>query len=89
MRLTVGQLSGFDCIVRLGSFNTAARHMNLAQPTVSQRIRELALALGRPLFARTGITFARKRPGSPGVLSDAKWRSRPPKPWTVGSTQAV
>ncbi len=54
MRFTLDQLAAFDCIARLGSFNAAARHMSLTQPTVSQRIRELELALGRPLFARRG-----------------------------------
>lgn len=54
MRFTLDQLATFDCIARLGSFNSAARHLNLTQPTVSQRIRELEMSLGQPLFVRRG-----------------------------------
>ncbi|RDJ20652.1 LysR family transcriptional regulator [Bosea caraganae] len=54
MRFTLDQLATFDCIARLGSFNAAARHMNLTQPTISQRVRELEMALGHPLFVRRG-----------------------------------
>jgi DNA-binding transcriptional LysR family regulator len=54
MRFTLDQLATFDCIARLGSFNAAARQLNLTQPTVSQRIRELESAIGNPVFYRKG-----------------------------------
>jgi DNA-binding transcriptional LysR family regulator len=54
MRFTLDQIAAFDSIVRLGSFNAAARQLNLTQPTVSQRIRELEFALGTVLFVRRG-----------------------------------
>jgi DNA-binding transcriptional LysR family regulator len=54
MRITLDQLETFDNIVRLGSFNAAARKHGLTQPTVSQRIRELESALKTQLFVRHG-----------------------------------
>jgi DNA-binding transcriptional LysR family regulator len=54
MRYTLDQIAAFDSIVRLGSFNAAARQLNLTQPTVSLRIRELEAALGATLFVRHG-----------------------------------
>ena len=56
MRFTLAQLEAFYWIARLGSFRAAARHLNLAQPTVSLRVRELERTLGRPLFDRAGHT---------------------------------
>jgi len=41
MNVTLAQLRAFERIVRLGSFHAAARDLNLTQPSVSQRIREL------------------------------------------------
>ncbi|MEM5709725.1 LysR family transcriptional regulator, partial [Elizabethkingia meningoseptica] len=41
-------------IARLGSFQAAAEHMNVTQPTISLRIRELESALGVRLFEREG-----------------------------------
>lgn len=48
-------------IVATGSFNTAATRMNIAQTTVSARIRTLETQLGRPLFTRNtgGATLTR------------------------------
>lgn len=54
MRFTLAQLETFYWIARLGSFRAAARRLNLAQPTVSLRVRELEQTLGRPLFDRAG-----------------------------------
>lgn len=51
---TLAQLETFYWIVRLGTFRAAAHHMNLTQPTVSQRIRELESALGARLLERSG-----------------------------------
>lgn len=54
MRLTLSQIETFYWIARLGSFHAAARQLNVTQPSVSGRIRELELQLGTPLFDRTG-----------------------------------
>ncbi|MBI4182909.1 MAG: LysR family transcriptional regulator [Proteobacteria bacterium] len=40
-------------IARLGSFRAASRHLKMAQPTVSARIRELERELGVELFDRS------------------------------------
>ena len=54
MNVTLSQLRAFERIVRLGSFHAAARDLNLTQPSVSQRIRELEEVLKTPLFVRRG-----------------------------------
>ena len=54
MNVTLSQLRAFERIVRLGSFHAAARELNLTQPSVSQRIRELESVLKTPLFIRRG-----------------------------------
>jgi DNA-binding transcriptional LysR family regulator len=54
MRFTLAQLETFYWISRLGSFRAASQRLNLAQPTISLRIRELESALGTPLFQRIG-----------------------------------
>jgi DNA-binding transcriptional LysR family regulator len=48
------QLLTFERIVREGSFSRAAWSLDVAQPTVSARIRALEQAVGGPLFARSG-----------------------------------
>ncbi|WP_144183263.1 LysR family transcriptional regulator [Elioraea rosea] len=54
MRVTLAQLAAFLWTARLGSVRAAARQLNLSQPTVSLRLRDLQLALGRVLFEREG-----------------------------------
>lgn len=54
MRLTLAQLEAFFWTARLGSVQQAARHLNLAQPTVSLRLRDLQRELGTSLFERAG-----------------------------------
>jgi Bacterial regulatory helix-turn-helix protein, lysR family len=54
MRFTLAQLKAFYWIAKLGTVRDAARHLNLAQPTVSLRIRDLETALGTMLFERLG-----------------------------------
>jgi LysR family transcriptional regulator, low CO2-responsive transcriptional regulator len=48
------QLLTFERIVREGSFSRAAWSLDVAQPTVSARMRALEQAVGGPLFARGG-----------------------------------
>ena len=54
MRITLAQLEAFVWVAQLGSVQLAARQLNLAQPTVSLRIRDLERSLGRDLFERSG-----------------------------------
>jgi DNA-binding transcriptional LysR family regulator len=54
MRLTLAQLDAFYWVSQLGSVQLAARQLNLAQPTISLRIKELEQSLGRDLFERAG-----------------------------------
>lgn len=53
MRVTLAQLEAFFWVAQLGSVQLAARQLNLAQPTVSLRIRDLERALGLDLFERS------------------------------------
>jgi DNA-binding transcriptional LysR family regulator len=48
------QFEAFYWIARLGSFHAAARHLRVAQPSVSARVRELERHLGVALFDRSG-----------------------------------
>ena len=52
VRYTFAQAEAFFWTARLGGFRAAASRMNLAQPTISLRIRELERILGGPLFRR-------------------------------------
>jgi LysR family transcriptional regulator, low CO2-responsive transcriptional regulator len=54
MGVDTEQLLTFERIVREGSFSRAAWSLDVAQPTVSARIRALEQAVGGPLFARSG-----------------------------------
>ncbi len=53
-KFSLAQLEAFLWICRLGTFHAAAERLNLTQPTVSLRIRELESALGARLFERRG-----------------------------------
>ena len=44
--VTLAQLRAFERTARLGGVHAAARYLNLTQPAVSHRIRELEIALG-------------------------------------------
>jgi DNA-binding transcriptional LysR family regulator len=54
MKPTLAQIEAFHWIARLGSFQAAAAHLHLGQPTVSVRIRKLERATGVTLFERQG-----------------------------------
>lgn len=60
MRLRLDQLEALSAIARLGSFRAAARHLNITQPAISGRIRELERQFGLSLVdrspARGGLT---------------------------------
>lgn len=53
-RFTLEQLRAFERVARLGSFSATATHLNLTQPSVSLRVRELETAIGADLFVRRG-----------------------------------
>lgn len=52
--MDTAQLVAFERIVRERSFSRAARALDIAQPTISERIRTLERAVGGPLFVRAG-----------------------------------
>jgi DNA-binding transcriptional LysR family regulator len=54
MRVTLAQLEAFFWVARLGSVQEAARHLNLAQPTVSLRLRDLEAGVATQLLERSG-----------------------------------
>jgi len=54
MRLTLAQLEAFFWVAELGSIQLAARKLNVAQPTISLRLRDLEDAVGARLFERNG-----------------------------------
>jgi DNA-binding transcriptional LysR family regulator len=51
-RYTIDQLQAFLAVVRLGGVNKAAQALNLTQPAVTTRIRNLEQSIGAPLFDR-------------------------------------
>jgi DNA-binding transcriptional LysR family regulator len=54
LRITPQQLRAFEAAARLGSVTQAARELHVTQPTVSVQLRDLARAVGEPLFAAVG-----------------------------------
>ncbi len=52
--MNLSALETFYWIVRLGTFHAAAAKLNVSQPAVSARIRELETSLGLALFDRVG-----------------------------------
>src|SRR5262245_7305843 len=71
MRLTLAQLEAFFWAVELGSVQAAARHLHLAQPTVSLRLRGLEQALGVQVFEKAGRGLRPTASGL-GLLDRAK-----------------
>lgn len=53
-RITHQQLRAFEATARLQSVTLAARELHVTQPTVSVQLRDLANAIGEPLFEATG-----------------------------------
>ncbi|MDP6788147.1 MAG: LysR family transcriptional regulator [Rhodospirillales bacterium] len=54
MAFTFLQLEAFYWVALLGSFRAAAHQLNLTQPAVSLRVRELERELDTRLFYRSG-----------------------------------
>ncbi len=63
MKFTLSQLEALVWVVRLGSFRAAAQRLNITQPAISVRLRELEQAAGAPLFERQSY---RARPTARG-----------------------
>ena len=57
MRPTIAELEAFVWTARLGSVQAAAKHLCLAQPTVSLRLKSLQDELGVRVFDRTGANL--------------------------------
>ncbi len=53
MRVRLDQLEALVWIVRLGSFRAAAQRLNVSQPAISGRIRELERQVGAPVLDRS------------------------------------
>jgi DNA-binding transcriptional LysR family regulator len=53
MRYSLAQLEAFFWVARLGGFGPAARHLNVTQPAISLRVREMEQSLGVKLFDRS------------------------------------
>ncbi|MDX9860219.1 MAG: LysR family transcriptional regulator [Rhodospirillales bacterium] len=56
-------MEAFYWVVRLGSVQEAARQLNVAQPTISLRIRDLETAIGTKVFQRVGRTLRANHTG--------------------------
>lgn len=54
MHVTLRQLKVFETVARHGSFTRAAEELFLSQPTVSMQVKQLAEAVGQPLFEQVG-----------------------------------
>jgi LysR family transcriptional regulator, low CO2-responsive transcriptional regulator len=54
LRTTPQQLRAFEATARLLSVTKAAQELHVSQPTVSVQLKELASAVGTPLFDTVG-----------------------------------
>ncbi|MGO4404501.1 LysR family transcriptional regulator [Bosea sp. RAF48] len=63
MPASLRQIEAFYWTARLGGFTEAARHLHLAQSTVSKRIIELEAVVGGPLFDRASHVLRLTRSG--------------------------
>lgn len=53
MKIAIRHLEAFLAVASHGNFSTAARHLDIAQPALSQAVKELERTLGLRLFDRT------------------------------------
>jgi DNA-binding transcriptional LysR family regulator len=79
MRATLRQIEAFYWTARLGGFGEAARHLNLAQSTVSKRIIELEAATGGPLFDRASHALRLTRAGEASLSIAAEMLALEPR----------
>jgi DNA-binding transcriptional LysR family regulator len=52
--MTIDEVVAFVSVAEWGGFTEASRRLNLSQPAISRRIRELERSVGASLFERTG-----------------------------------
>ena len=52
--MEINQLIAFELVARLGSYSRASRYLDVSQPTISLRIKELEKDVGGYLFVRAG-----------------------------------
>jgi DNA-binding transcriptional LysR family regulator len=52
--MEINQLIAFELVARLGSYSKSARYLDVSQPTISLRIKELEKDMGGYLFIRSG-----------------------------------
>lgn len=71
MKITLAQIEAFVAVARQGSVHEAARHLNLAQPSVSLRLRDIEAALEVRLFDRSGRKLRLSAKGA-ALLEDAE-----------------
>lgn len=53
MRITIKQIESFLAVADTGSFSAASRKLNVAQPALSQAVKDLEAEIGLRLFDRT------------------------------------
>ena len=53
LKITLKQVESFLAVAESGSFSSAARHLHVAQPALSQAVKDLEAELGIRLFDRT------------------------------------
>jgi len=57
-KLEITHLRTLDALVRFGTISAAAEHLHVSQQAISLQLKKIRLALGDPLFVRTGHGMA-------------------------------
>lgn len=73
LRVTPQQLRAFEATARLLSVTRAAESLHVTQPTVSVQLRELAEAVGEPLFETVGRRIRLTQAGEAMLQAVEEW----------------